>query len=339
MILVRYPWVNLGLLLLLLLQALTGYLGFVNGESGRAWLLWLHGAGAYAIVWLLLWKGAIIWGVYSRGRRWRPARLLFFLLLSLLLLTLLLGIAWTFTGLRYLFGFSVLSWHIYLAIPLLLILAFHVWRMRWILGVEQATNRRAFLQTGAVALLGAGFWWLVSRVNRLRRFTGSYEIGSFGGWFPRVSWINDDPAPVDPAGWQLRVDGLVAAPLSYTYEQIKALAQEARVAALDCTGGWYTEQEWSGVPLSYLLAQAGVRDDARSLTFTSVTGYWRRFSLAEAGHYLLATQVAGEALSHGHGFPVRLVAPGKRGFEWVKWVTHIRVGAELEWWQPPLPLQ
>lgn len=335
----RFPWVNVALLLLLALQAVSGYLGFVNGNENRAWLLWLHGAGAYAIVWLLLGKGAIIWDVISRGRRWTLARLSFLLLLLLLLLTLLLGILWTFGGLRYFLGFSLLSWHIYLAIPLLLLLAFHVLRMRWILGVDKATGRRAFLRIGAVSLLGTGVWWLAGRVDRMRRFTGSYEVGSFGDWFPRVSWINDDPAPVDPDAWRLRLDGLVEQAMSLTYEQCRTIADEARIAALDCTGGWYTEQEWGGIPLVDLLDEAGIQDEARSITIRSVTGYWRRFSLTEARGYLLATQVAGEQLSHGHGFPIRLVAPGKRGFEWVKWVTAIRIGTEPDWRQPPLPLQ
>jgi DMSO/TMAO reductase YedYZ molybdopterin-dependent catalytic subunit len=44
-------------------------------------------------------------------------------------------------------------------------------------------------------------------------------------------------------------------------------------------------------------------------------------------------------LSHGHGSPARLVAPGKRGFEWVKWVDHIEVNETSKWLQPPLPLQ
>jgi DMSO/TMAO reductase YedYZ molybdopterin-dependent catalytic subunit len=40
---------------------------------------------------------------------------------------------------------------------------------------------------------------------------------------------------------------------------------------------------------------------------------------------MLATHVDGEELSHGHGFPLRLVAPGRRGFQWVKWVEEVRV--------------
>jgi DMSO/TMAO reductase YedYZ molybdopterin-dependent catalytic subunit len=61
--------------------------------------------------------------------------------------------------------------------------------------------------------------------------------------------------------------------------------------------------------------------------------------MREARDLLLATHVGGDPLSHGHGAPVRLVAPGKRGFEWVKWVTHVEVNRTGSWLQPPLPLQ
>jgi DMSO/TMAO reductase YedYZ molybdopterin-dependent catalytic subunit len=40
---------------------------------------------------------------------------------------------------------------------------------------------------------------------------------------------------------------------------------------------------------------------------------------------LLATHVGSEQLSYEHGFPLRLIAPGRRGFEWVKWITGIEV--------------
>jgi DMSO/TMAO reductase YedYZ molybdopterin-dependent catalytic subunit len=48
--------------------------------------------------------------------------------------------------------------------------------------------------------------------------------------------------------------------------------------------------------------------------------------------------VGGRPLSVGHGFPARLVAPGRRGFWWVKWVSEIDVDDSPWWWQPPLPL-
>ena len=44
-------------------------------------------------------------------------------------------------------------------------------------------------------------------------------------------------------------------------------------------------------------------------------------------------------LETGHGFPVRLVVPGRRGFAWVKWVASVEPDAAPWWWQPPFPLQ
>jgi DMSO/TMAO reductase YedYZ molybdopterin-dependent catalytic subunit len=71
---------------------------------------------------------------------------------------------------------------------------------------------------------------------------------------------------------------------------------------------------------------------------TSVTGYRRRLPAADASTLLLATHVAGAPLSAGHGAPVRLVAPGRRGFWWVKWVTAVELSDEPWWLQAPFPL-
>ena len=111
-------------------------------------------------------------------------------------------------------------------------------------------------------------------------------------------------------------------------------------AVLDCTGGWYAEQEWSGVRLDRLLADLGTDLPADgSVDVVSVTGFRRRLPLHDAGRLLLAVSAAGEPLSPGHGAPVRLVAPGRRGFWWVKWVRRIEV-VDAPWWlQSPFPLQ
>lgn len=111
------------------------------------------------------------------------------------------------------------------------------------------------------------------------------------------------------------------------------------VATIDCTGGWYSTQDWFGVPLKKLLAKAELKDSAKSVTLESVTGYYRNFSLDEIDGYLLALMVAGNPLTHSYGAPARLVAPGKRGFEWVKWITSIKVNDTSKHLQPPVPLQ
>ncbi|MCB0030580.1 MAG: molybdopterin-dependent oxidoreductase, partial [Anaerolineales bacterium] len=75
------------------------------------------------------------------------------------------------------------------------------------------------------------------------------------------------------------------------------------------------------------------------VTIRSVTGYQRRFSLAEMENALLALTVADAPLTPGHGYPLRLVVPEKRGLEWVKWVSDIQVNTTSKIWQSPLPLQ
>jgi DMSO/TMAO reductase YedYZ molybdopterin-dependent catalytic subunit len=136
-------------------------------------------------------------------------------------------------------------------------------------------------------------------------------------------------------------------------------------ATLDCTGGWYAVQEWSGVRLDRLLGltageQAGATASpgdgerpggkaspwsgvagggGRSVEVVSVTGYRRRFPIGDVGRLWVVTRVAGEALAVGHGAPVRLVAPGRRGFWWVKWVVRVEVVDGPWWWQPPFPTQ
>ena len=349
----KRPWVNLLLLLLLLIQAVTGYFGFTNGRETAAWVLVLHGIVAYGLVLLLFLKATIIGDAWRRKKRWTGRRAGFVVVLVLLGLTLLSGLLWTFQGPLYLGGFSLVSLHIYIAVPLMLLMLWHAWHMRFIRRVPGAAGRRLFLGGLVTTLGGLALWAAVGRAKAAagltgaaRRFTGSYEIGSFTPAFPVVSWIADRPPPVDGASWRLRVEGAVERPLSLSYDEFVALAQEEVVAALDCTGGWYSVQRWRGVPVGDLLALAGVQPTAASVTFEAVTGYRRRFPLDEVAAALLALGTADEQgetryhpLSHGHGAPARLVLPGRRGMEWVKWVVVIRVNESGALWQSPLPLQ
>jgi DMSO/TMAO reductase YedYZ molybdopterin-dependent catalytic subunit len=78
--------------------------------------------------------------------------------------------------------------------------------------------------------------------------------------------------------------------------------------------------------------------NARSIVVRSATGYARRYPIGDASRLLLATGVGGRPLSPGHGYPARIVAPGRRGFWWVKWVVSIEVSDRPWWLQPPFPV-
>src|SRR6266581_1911316 len=189
--------------------------------------------------------------------------------------------------------------------------------------------------------LGSGIWWVTGGValwpgeqfterilnlpGAKQRFTGSREAGSYSGnAFPTSSWVADQPRPIDVQTWRLTLDGAVTNPREFFYHELVSAGDELE-ATLDCTGGFYSTQLWRGISIGYLLDHAGLHTDARYVSFVSVTSYRWSLPLEEARNALLATHSGEESLSHEHGFPLRLVAPGRRGFEWVKWITRVEV--------------
>ena len=51
-----------------------------------------------------------------------------------------------------------------------------------------------------------------------------------------------------------------------------------------------------------------------------------RLPPAELDGALLATHVAGQPLPRANGAPLRLVAPNRRGLDWIKWIDEVEVG-------------
>jgi DMSO/TMAO reductase YedYZ molybdopterin-dependent catalytic subunit len=152
---------------------------------------------------------------------------------------------------------------------------------------------------------------------------------------PVTQWLSDGVPSLDADAWglSLRVRGSEVA--SRSLADLEAESEPVR-AVIDCTGGWFAEQDWEGVRLDRLLPP---KARGRSVVARSVTGYSRRFPARDAANLWLASRLGGRPLSAGHGAPARIVAPGRRGFWWVKWVVELDVSDTPWWWQPPYPLQ
>jgi DMSO/TMAO reductase YedYZ molybdopterin-dependent catalytic subunit len=268
-------------------------------------------------------------GVGARARRDRRA-LRGVVALGLVGAVLISGLAWASAGRIAVGGFTVLFWHGALGAALAAIVLAHARLRAKRPRARDLTDRRQFL-TAATVGAGAVVAWQVQRplqrtlglAGADRRFTGSYDAGSFtGNDFPATSWVADNPRPL-PTDHRLTVTGRVTRPLSLTASD---LARGDRLTAtLDCTGGFYSTQHWHGTRLDHLLEGAGLEPDAHHVRVISRTGYRWSFSLTDADNLLLATHVGDELLTHGHGAPCRLVAPGRRGFQWIKWIDRIEV--------------
>ena len=72
--------------------------------------------------------------------------------------------------------------------------------------------------------------------------------------------------------------------------------------------------------LADVLASARVAGDA---AIVSTTGHRIVLPPEDLARAVLATHVGGQPLSPGHGYPVRLVVPGRRGYYWVKWLARL----------------
>ncbi len=337
-------WANTILLALILVELVSGFFGLVSGSAGDAVFIVVHRIGGFAILVALVWKTAIIVSSIRR-RRSGPRQYASLALAAMLVVTLGLGFAWSYAGPFTIAWFSGVSWHIYVGAALVPVVAWHAVVYTRRLPMSFWAERRWFLRLAGIAAAGVLFTQAAETASAFtrpkgseRRFTGSYDAARrYGTRFPVVSWLNDRPPDIDSGAWELAVTGAVEREVALKYPDLYPTRETT--AVIDCTGGWHSEQLWRGVRLGDLLDLAGPTPNASSVTVTSATGYYRRFSMDEAREYVLATHVGGSPLSRGHGYPLRLVAPEKRGFEWVKWVTSVHVNESPKWLQPPLPLQ
>ncbi len=161
------------------------------------------------------------------------------------------------------------------------------------------------------------------------------------------------PIAIDPETYSLTVKGSVRKPLSLSLNDIKASGEHVEVVAVNqCSGnsrGYFKPRlfgaqlgngamgnaRWTGVSLKSVLEKAGVKADAKQVTFNGMdkpvlpsTPDFRKaldIEHAMSPEPILAWAMNNEDLPFLNGYPLKLIVPGYFGTYWVKHLSEIEV--------------
>lgn len=163
---------------------------------------------------------------------------------------------------------------------------------------------------------------------------------------------------LDGEAWRLEVGGLVRRPLRLSLAELRELRPVSIEAILECAGngrnlysppaegeqwglGAVGNAKWTGVPLADVLDAAGMLREAIDVVFRGADrgiangsketiAFERSLSVTRAMHSgaLLAFAMNDEPLPARHGYPVRLIVPGRYAVASVKWLTNIAVSGK-----------
>jgi DMSO/TMAO reductase YedYZ molybdopterin-dependent catalytic subunit len=268
------------------------------------------------------------------------------------------GRAMLVTAFALLVDFSIYSLTLCLTFRILL-------PKRQVSGVPTGSSeRRQLLARAGVVALGIGS--AVGTVGLIKELLSNYTSYDGSETFTQ----NGFTAPITPTSehytvtqnvvdptvnisvWQLEVTGLVAQTGTYTYEELKNLPSISRPVTLECIangigGHLISTAIWQGVALRLLLEKhGGALPGARYIAFYGVDGYSISLPISEvlAVDPILAWGMNGSELPIRHGYPLRVLIPGRFGEENPKWLTRVEltdhfVGglyADQGWYHGPL---
>ena len=134
----------------------------------------------------------------------------------------------------------------------------------------------------------------------------------------------------DLASWDLRVWGEVESPVTLTWEQFEALPRAENVQDIHCVTRWSRfDTEFEGVHWRELARLCTPKPTAQFVIAHAEQGFTANvpISFLRDQHALLATHANGEPLAAEHGWPLRLVIPGKYFWKSAKWLRGIELSA------------
>ena len=198
---------------------------------------------------------------------------------------------------------------------------------------DKAVSRRGFVATLAVAAAA------------LVAFTGGQSfrvLDRLNAFAPRKAGIGPQSLPinrtaaaakvtetaVDP-GWTLTIANGDRS-IDLTYADLTGMPQTAVDLPIACVEGWSQMASWRGVRMSELAALVGATS-ADAFKATSLETNSRYGVMTMGPEYvndpltLVAVQLNGEPLDIDHGYPARMIAPGRPGVLQTKWLSRLEV--------------
>ena len=135
------------------------------------------------------------------------------------------------------------------------------------------------------------------------------------------------------ADWSLQVDGLVAAPRSFTLAELRSLPDRTQITRHDCVEGWSAIGKWKGVKLSAILDAVKPASSARYVVFHCADAmddgsqYYESIDFDDAFHAqtILAYELNDKPLTVGNGAPIRLRVERQLGYKHAKYIMRLQL--------------
>ncbi len=130
-----------------------------------------------------------------------------------------------------------------------------------------------------------------------------------------------------PDYYRLEITGMVNETITLTYNDIISYQPVSKAVPLDCVEGWGFAAKWTGVKMETLLNEAGIQEGATAVIFYSEDGYSTALDLDYLidNNIIVAYKINDITLPPDRGFPLQLVAEGKYGYKWAKWIVKMEV--------------
>lgn len=148
---------------------------------------------------------------------------------------------------------------------------------------------------------------------------------------------------VDAATWKFEIYDRGTLLGSVDMAMLDSLAAETKEHTLECISAYENAQKvgnavWTGLPLTTVLAAANIAvpTGVDTIVCTGADGYTTGLHLADLALPIwLVWRMNGEPLPKTHGFPARMLVPGRYGMKSPKWLTRIEFvkGAFLGFWE------